>query len=75
METTPQTSVVDAARQAMGPVGVCLPVSFAGVPHAVRVDPVEQPKGDCRLTAPGNAHDRSSPGLLKAESHSSWMGG
>jgi alkanesulfonate monooxygenase SsuD/methylene tetrahydromethanopterin reductase-like flavin-dependent oxidoreductase (luciferase family) len=34
METTPETSVVDAARQATGPVGVCLPVSFAGVPHA-----------------------------------------
>ncbi len=34
METTPETSVVDAARHAMGPVGVCLPVSFAGAPHA-----------------------------------------
>jgi alkanesulfonate monooxygenase SsuD/methylene tetrahydromethanopterin reductase-like flavin-dependent oxidoreductase (luciferase family) len=25
---------VDAARQALGPVGVCLPVSFASTPHA-----------------------------------------
>ena len=29
-----QTSVVDAARQALGPVGVCLPVSFASTPSA-----------------------------------------
>jgi probable F420-dependent oxidoreductase len=28
------TTVVDAARQALGPVGVCLPVSFTGSPHA-----------------------------------------
>jgi probable F420-dependent oxidoreductase len=26
--------VVDAAREALGPVGVCLPVSFTGTPHA-----------------------------------------
>ena len=26
-------SVVEAARQALGPVGVCLPVSFTGTPH------------------------------------------
>jgi probable F420-dependent oxidoreductase len=29
-----QTTVVDAARQALGPVGVCLPVSFTSAPHA-----------------------------------------
>ena len=29
-----QTSVVDAARQALGPVGACLPVSFSTTPHA-----------------------------------------
>ena len=29
-----QTSVVDAARQALGPVGVCLPVSFTRTPPA-----------------------------------------
>jgi probable F420-dependent oxidoreductase len=29
-----QTSVVDAARQAMGPVGVCLPVTLTNTPHA-----------------------------------------
>jgi hypothetical protein len=27
-------TVIDAARQALGPVGVCLPVSFASTPHA-----------------------------------------
>jgi probable F420-dependent oxidoreductase len=27
-------AVVDAARQALGPVGVCLPVSFTSTPHA-----------------------------------------
>jgi probable F420-dependent oxidoreductase len=27
-------AAVDAARQALGPVGVCLPVSFASTPHA-----------------------------------------
>ena len=29
-----QTSVVDAARRALGPVGVCLPVSLTSTPHA-----------------------------------------
>jgi probable F420-dependent oxidoreductase len=29
-----QTSVVDAARQALGPIGACLPVSFSTTPHA-----------------------------------------
>jgi probable F420-dependent oxidoreductase len=29
-----QTTVVDAVRQALGPVGVCLPVSFTSPPHA-----------------------------------------
>jgi probable F420-dependent oxidoreductase len=28
-----ETSVVDVARQALGPVGVCLPVSLASTPH------------------------------------------
>jgi alkanesulfonate monooxygenase SsuD/methylene tetrahydromethanopterin reductase-like flavin-dependent oxidoreductase (luciferase family) len=26
-------AAVEAARQALGPVGVCLPVSFASTPH------------------------------------------
>jgi probable F420-dependent oxidoreductase len=30
-----ETTVVDAARQALGPVGVCLPVSLTTAPHAV----------------------------------------
>jgi probable F420-dependent oxidoreductase len=28
------SSVIDAARRALGPVGVCLPVSFTSAPHA-----------------------------------------
>ena len=51
------------------------PVQLPGVPYPVRVDPVEQAKGDCRPAVPGGAHGRSWPTPLKAESHSSWIGG
>jgi probable F420-dependent oxidoreductase len=34
METATQTGLVEAARQALGPIGVCLPVSFTTTPHA-----------------------------------------
>jgi probable F420-dependent oxidoreductase len=34
MQTFTQTDLVDAARRALGSVGVCLPVSFTTTPHA-----------------------------------------